>query len=90
MSLTTKPGTGEARVLACLAKCSGEGLTIAQLCERLSRTPSTVRTSLRKLLLRGYQAETAKMCARNAVQRAAALESARKARERRRRAKDAV
>jgi len=53
VSLTTKPGTGEARVLACLAKCSGEGLTIAQLCERLSRTPSTVRTSLRKLLQEG-------------------------------------
>ena len=46
---STKPGTGEARVVQCLMRCSGEGLTLAQLSERLFRSPSSVRKSLNKL-----------------------------------------
>ncbi len=80
-------GYGWVRATAEVGGCFGA--VTAKIEVSMRETYGDVREILADAM-RGYRVETAKMYARNAVQRAACLESQRNARERRRKAADAL
>lgn len=80
-------GYGWIRATAELGGCFGA--TTVRIEVSMRETYGDVREILADAM-RGYKTESAKQYARNAVQRANQLESARKERERRRKAEDAL